>query len=511
MHTVVTTVIYASQIPPPEEGEIQLRPQPGPQDLFLSSDADIAIFGGAAGAGKTFSLLMCPLKHTWLSSFSAVIFRRTTTQIRNPGGLWDESCGLYAGFAHPISGPLEHHFQSGAKVKMAGLEYDADVYGWDGAQIPLIMFDQLEHFTKNQFFYMLGRNRSTCGVVPFIRATCNPDPDSWLAEFIAWWIDQDEKLPNGEPNPMYGFPIKERSGKVRWFIRGPDDSVIWRDSREEILKEFGDPNLPEDHHDQPDPKSVTFIPGTVYDNQKLLTKNRSYLANLKALNRVERERLLAGNWKIRAAAGLMFRREWCTMLDEMPPEGHVQWVRYWDLAATEKTESNNPDWTVGVKMGRYKRTKRYVIAHARRMRVTPAKVEAAILSEALQDGRGTRIGIPQDPGQAGKSQVANLVKLLAGFTTRAKRETGDKITRFGPFSAQAEAGNVDVVRGDWNGDFFRVLEGFPDGKFDDDADAAAGAFDMLAGVGWVDLSNLTDGLDGATAVESADSPWNIHR
>jgi hypothetical protein len=74
-----------------------------------------------------------------------------------------------------------------------------------------------------------------------------------------------------------------------------------------------------------------------------------YLANLMALPTVERERLLGGNWKIRPAAGLYFQREWCEVVDAIPPK---PWSRGWDLAATPKTESNDPDWTSGTKIGR---------------------------------------------------------------------------------------------------------------------------------------------------------------
>src|SRR6201997_5212764 len=88
----------------------------------------------------------------------------------------------------------------------------------------------------------------------------------------------------------------------------------------------------------------------VFDNPALLRVNPEYLAWLLSLPLLERERLLSGNWKIRPAAGLYFKREWCAVVDEVPAELDV--VRYWDLAATEKTEFNDPDWTVGIKLGR---------------------------------------------------------------------------------------------------------------------------------------------------------------
>ena len=94
------------------------------------------------------------------------------------------------------------------------------------------------------------------------------------------------------------------------------------------------------------PISDTFIPAKVFDNPALLRVNPDYLAWLLALPLLECERLLGGNWKIWPAAGLYFKREWCAVVDEVPAEfDHI--VRYWDLAATEKTEFNDPDSTVG--------------------------------------------------------------------------------------------------------------------------------------------------------------------
>ena len=125
-----------------------IGPQPGPQQLFLSSPADIAIYGGAAGGGKTFAELLEPLRHVGNKDFGAVIFRRTTPQITNEGALWDDSLKLYPLLgAKPNQGDLYWTFPSGATVSFKHLEHDKTVLNWQGSQIPLIAFDELCHFT----------------------------------------------------------------------------------------------------------------------------------------------------------------------------------------------------------------------------------------------------------------------------------------------------------------------------------------------------------------------------
>ncbi|KQY78639.1 terminase [Ensifer sp. Root142] len=448
-----------------------IRPQAGPQTAFLASPADIAIYGGSAGGGKTWALLMEPLRHVANPQFGAVFFRRSTVQVRNEGGLWDESEKLYPSIgAVPKEHVLQWNFPAGASVSFAHLEHDKTVLNWQGSQIPLICFDELTHFSAKQFWYMVSRNRSMCGVRPYIRATCNPDADSWVADFISWWI-----------NPDTGLPIPERAGKLRWFVR-IGDAIVWADDPAELSDYIN----PLDGEPIP-PKSVTFVPAKLTDNAALMAADPGYLANLMALPTVERERLLGGNWKIRPAAGLLFRRGWCEVVDAIP--AGARWMRGWDLGATPKTESNDPDWTAGSKIGKLP-DGRYIVAHHCRDRLSPSGVERLIKNTAEADGKDTQISLPQDPGQAGKSQVTNLTKMLAGFTVRATPESGDKITRFSPFSAQVEAGNVLVLRGPWNEAWFSSLEGFPEAAHDDDADSTSRAFNALLSASTFTLANV---------------------
>lgn len=437
-----------------------IGPQKGPQTEFLGTSADIAIYGGAAGGGKTFATLLEALRHVHKPGFGAVIFRRTTPQITNEGGLWDESLKLF-----PLLGgePKQHElywqFPAGTTVSLSHLEHDKTVLSWQGSQISLLCFDELTHFSQKQFWYMLSRNRSMCGVKPYVRATCNPDADSWVAHLIRWWIDEET-----------GLPIPERGGVLRWFIR-VGDSIIWADKPEELAEHIN----PIDGEPIP-PKSLTFIPAKLSDNKALMEADPGYLANLLALPQVERERLLGGNWKIRAAAGLLFQRGWCEIVEAIP--AGTRFVRGWDLAATPKTDANDPDWTAGCKIGRMP-DGRFIVAHHVRGRMRPSEVERLLVNTALQDTYETAIALPQDPAQAGKMQAEHLVSLLSGFDVRARSVSGDKIVRFSPFSAQAEAGNVVVLRGDWNDDWFTALEGFPDAAHDDDADATSEAFNAL--------------------------------
>jgi predicted phage terminase large subunit-like protein len=440
--------------------------QPGPQTEFLRTAADICIYGGAAGGGKTVGLILEPLRHVGrVANFTAVFFRRTTPQITNPGALWDESQNFYPRVGGtPHLGAREWRWPGAGKIKFSHLQFETTVYDWQGAQITLICFDELTHFTAHQFFYMVSRNRSTCGVRPYIRATCNPDADSWVANFLAWWID-----------PETGFPIPERAGILRYFIRVAE-KIVWADRPDDLMQYL--PRLEDlpPGIDPPSPISVTFIPATVFDNPALTRVNPEYYAWLLSLPLLERERLLAGNWKIRPTAGLYFKKGWCVVVDEVPADLEI--VRYWDLAATEKTEFNDPDWTVGIKLGRDKNGG-YWLLDMVRARANPGDVERLLINIAAQDGNRVRIGFGQDPGQAGKSQALHLVRALSGFTVSAASESGDKITRLGPFSAQCRAGNVKILRGAWNEEVFRVLEGFPDLAHDDEVDACSGALEML--------------------------------
>ncbi|MGH7174012.1 MAG: phage terminase large subunit [Gemmataceae bacterium] len=176
--------------------------------------------------------------------------------------------------------------------------------------------------------------------------------------------------------------------------------------------------------------------------------------------------------------GAMFRCHWFP-IDDQAPESE-QTVRYWDLASTEKKKpGDDPDWTVGVLMQRSKEGV-YHILDVRRGRATPAGVEALVRQTAEMDGKSVKIFMEQEPGSSGVNTIDHYQRnVLAGWTFRGERPTGEKSERARPLSAMAESQNVHLVRGAWNKDFLDEIEVFPLGKHDDQVDAAVGAFDKL--------------------------------
>lgn len=415
--------------------------------------------------------------------------------ITNEGGLWDESTKMYPLLgAVPKTNDHSWTFPSKSVLSFAHLQHEKNVLDWQGSQICFLGFDELTHFTEKQFFYMLSRNRSVCGVKPYVRATTNPDAESWVAEFIAWWIDQKEFLPNGSRNPRYGLPIQERSGKVRWFMRVGDE-LKWGDSQDDLLPYFENIKkaLPVDIQETARPedfiKSATFIASNVYDNKKLLESNPQYLANLLALPLVERERLLGGNWKVKASAGKVFNREWFEIVEALPKIDTV--CAYWDFAATEKQlTGNDPDFTARTLIGYSKAEKKWYILDVLAVQQNPASLEKLFyqtckLDRDIAKSLGARFSVRWEiePGAAAKRESYRMTSQLAGYDAKGKNFKGDKLTRARSLAVQTEAGNVKCKKGSWNGEFLSHMHGQPDLPHDDIMDSAAGAFNSTLGEG----------------------------
>jgi predicted phage terminase large subunit-like protein len=457
----------------------EVRPQPGPQELILSTPADIGIIGGSVFGGKTWALAVEPIRHVDVPGFTFVAFRREMPDATNPGGIWDETKKWYPA----VGGSMREHvhewdFPSGAKGKIAQLQYEHSVEDWKSSQVCLFLFDQLETFTERQFFYMLSRNRSTCGVDPYTRGSCNPDPDSFLATFLAWWIDEE------------GWAIPERSGVIRWCISvedtrvwatvtcAPEEYASYEDCRRRAIAELAE-TWPDDAKYA---LSVTFVLARLQDNAIGNRLDPSYEGKVRAMSRVDRQRLLGGdrggNWKVRATAGLVFDRAWFEVVEALPTEV-VMAVRYFDKAGTQ----GGGKFSAGVLMLATK-AGFFIVADVVRGQWSAHNREKVLKQCADADrriyGGLLEVWIEQEPGSGGKESAENTVKNLAGHVIHVEKVTGDKVTRAKPFSAQAEAGNVRILRAPWTEEFLKEAHRF-DGVhgFTDQIDAGSGAFNKL--------------------------------
>lgn len=188
-------------------------------------------------------------------------------------------------------------------------------------------------------------------------------------------------------------------------------------------------------------------------------------------------------------AGGMFRVSALQSYDESAGDFTAR-VRAWDIAST----SGAGDYTAGVLMGK-RRDGRYVILDAVLLQGSPDEVDRAILETAATDGKSVRIRLAEDPGSAGKRDVASLIRLLSGYIVRSVRVSGSKESRARALSSQVNAGNVAmpesfgrrVATGPHRGRdtaeaLRRMFQGFPFGAGKKDGvDAAADAFAELSG------------------------------
>ncbi|MGY2049581.1 phage terminase large subunit [Methylobacterium sp. JK268] len=190
----------------------------------------------------------------------------------------------------------------------------------------------------------------------------------------------------------------------------------------------------------------------------------------------------AGQFQQRPAPreGGLFRRHWFTPVRALPAGCRL--VRAWDLAASLPRPGRSPAYTAGVKLARAP-DGTFIVTDVRRAQLTPGGVVRLIRATAAEDGPACRIALPQDPGQAGKAQAQDLIRGLAGFDARATPESGDKLTRATPVSAQAEAGNLHLLDGAWNAAFLDEVASFPNGAHLDQVDALSRAFLTLNGPG----------------------------
>nr|DAH57107.1 MAG TPA: Large subunit terminase [Caudoviricetes sp.] len=496
---------------------IEIAPASKPQELFLTlrdgsgkrskwatedgEEVDIIFYGGQAGGGKTFASLLHHMKYIHIPYYKGIVIRRTTPMLTKPGAIWDEAKALYKEYDDKARirnkdmkisfGPVES-LEKKAEVSFTHFERVDDTDNFQGSQLSSAVLDELCQFEESQFLYILSRLRTKAEMKPVLRATMNPDPDSWVKKWISYYL-----YPEG--HEFHGRPDPSKQGVVRWFIRDGND-MIWTMSREEMFEKHGRRDsfgnlLPETDKKQIKPLSFAWISASVYDNPFI---EDNYIAFLEGLPRIEKEILLYGSWEARPEGSGLVRREWFKEKDQEPAWTEIEkTVRAYDFAFTKKSDLNPfPDYTISVKMSRLK-CGDYFIHDIRQTRILPGEWLEFIMQAAVEDGKHVDIIIPIDPGAGAKFANDFLSKQIsaAGYYVRQLRAQGKKADRFRPFASMVMNGGMQILKncatdyenGIYNdlSFFYNQLESFDGSRStsqrkDDLCDGCADAFEACA-------------------------------
>lgn len=410
------------KLPPfcPEEPSIT-------QKVFLRTNSIEALFGGAAGGGKSSALLMAALQYVDIPGYSAILFRRTFADLSLPGALMDRFKSWISNYddVHWNNNSFIATFPSGARISFGYLNNAGDYLRYKGSEFQFIGMDEVTEIRESDYRYLFSRLRRPASgplaEVPLrMRAASNPAPN---------WVRQ------------------------RFIVEGKQEGRV-------------------------------FVPSKLTDNPGI--DAASYRQALSALDPVERRRLEMGDWWS-TTLGSLFERESVVLLDnnEVPPiTSSARVVRFWDLAATEPSNSNpDPDYSVGTLM-LFDLGIAYIL-DVKRFRLKGEKVEQKIAQTAYEDGLSVPIRMEQEPGSSGKALMDQYARyVLPGYDFEAYRATGDKVTRARPFAAAMANGNVRAVRGPWLTDWLDEFSAFPEASdHDDQVDSAVGAFTYLTGLG----------------------------
>lgn len=454
------------------DGQTIITPNPGPQERFLRCEADICIFGGAAGGSKTWALLLDGMRGVGDPNFRDIIFRRKMPNITNPGGLWDEAKKLFGQLSvELLESPRPRAlWPSGATTTFSHLVHESNKEDHKGGQYTRVAFDELTEFEESQFWYLLSRLRSPGSQFkPWARATTNPEYGSWVHRLIEWWIDPDT-----------GYPIPERDGVLRYFIRD-GNSLKWVDAS--YRDEDGDA-----------PMSLTFIASKLEDNLAMMASKEGaeYRRMLKTLDEVERAKLKDGNWLARVTGGI-FENHRIDRQGVMPSEvpDDLRMIRYWDLADTEPHEKNpDPDDTSSAKGALHigaDGSETLYLFDSTADQLEGSKKRAMMRRAAEDDGVEVEIHIEEEGGSSGKEVLRDYKTThLAGFNVNGDRPTGSKTVRAGRWKPLAEEGRVvlvrneDGTRGEWIDALVDQIDGFDgtktSGKKRDRVDAVSGLY-----------------------------------
>lgn len=466
-----------------------VRPQSPFQEKYLKSNAKILVVGGAAGSSKSYVGLMRHLRWAHDPNYNGYCIRKNSTTLMKAGGLFQEAIALYQKVYPDLKIKWKDQklvFPSGASVTFSHYENDAAGQQYQGLQLSNVFYDEATHASEEHIWWLVSRLRTGADLNPSIWLSCNPDPDSFLFDWVKWWL-----YPEG--HPQHGISDPAKNGVTRYCLRIGGD-MVWGDTREELVEKYSTPEK------QVNPIAFQVLLGTLVDNPTLMKMQPEYKSNLEALPDVEMRRLLLGDWTAREEGSTYFQRSWCgeEALTEPPASEIVRTVRAYDFAGTLKSSGNpSPDYTACAKISKLKNGD-YFVHDVRRTRILYGDWEKFILENAAQDGRNCEIIIPLDPGASAKVATSLLTRSLSekGYRVRVMKATQSKLDRFRPFSSLAMNGHVQFLKGcasdlenniDSNNSFmYRELEGFNGKKrsgesgHDDMVDAISDATSILA-------------------------------
>ncbi len=459
------------------------RPTPGPQETFLRSPAFEVLFGGAAGGGKSDALLAEAVRHVGQPRYRAIILRRAYPELERT--LIPRSHQLLSGWARYNGTKHAWTFPSGAVLEFGYLDRDEDVHQYQGAEYQFVGWDELTtQPTDYPYRYLISRMRSTEGIPLRLRATSNPGGagEAWVLKRFAPWLYRP-----GFYTDEYEGPYVDSDRVLRFVTVGEDEHQVDDDTIIECVDCGAEwradarppPKQSSCATDHPVSRTRQFIRSLLDDNPYLVADGE-YAAGLQALDPLTYAQLRHGDWMIRPAAGLFFQKDWFILEPTAPQPTELEaLVRYWDRAGTEARKGTDPDWTVGVLMGRHKKTRLVWVLDVVRVRAKPHDVQQLVKDTAEADKdtwQHVRTVLEQDPGQAGKFEVDDYARELHGYDVGTRRPTGDKVTRARPWSAHCKLGTVRLVKAKWNHAFIDEHVAFPDGANDDQVDGSSGAY-----------------------------------
>ncbi len=339
------------------------------------------------------------------------------------GGIWAQAKTVFAGSdAEYNESALSVRWPStGATLSFRQVRHNPGLFA--GPSYDWIGIEEMQELAVDDMIRALTRLRSTSGIRPTLRATCNPKRGHKIVEWLRWYLQPD------------GTPDRSKGGVVRYFARSSKTNAFCHAAtREDAEDAAGRP--------RGSAQSFAFVPSLLADNPALDKADPNYRNKIALQGREAEAQLGDGNWYVGGDDdGPLARGQWSPVI--APLSDIVKYVRAWDKAATRPSESNkNPDYTIGIKLGFDGAGRFYIVDMVACREDTPVR-DAMIAATAAADGHMCQQVHKRGPGDAGKSDVVHTRPLLAqpgGIAPLVVHETKNKIIRVSPLALGLEIG-----------------------------------------------------------------------